>query len=366
MALALIGIFTLMIRKRHPMVFFGILWFFIWMIPASNITPLNHCMAERYLYIAMVGPAIIISYLSMRIFLPSASFYGAIEKSKQKASLTEDLVETRDIARRRLFLWSCFMLALVFLYTWRTINRNATWKDSYSFWGSLDKEQPMSARAHTFLGLYYRNQKDYPKALKEFNTALSISPEYAPAAGNIVDMYLEKRDFTKAKEYYDLAAKLDPGDKLLLNRHGRILLGTDQIDKAIEVLKESTLVNPFYMPAYNNLALAYFKKNDLENSIKWYDYALALDSKNSELWVNKGIALFSNKEIFAARSAFESAIAIDPDNLGAHNNLGVTYLRNGEFDLARKEFIFVLKNNPQHSEALRNLTDTENALRNSR
>ena len=85
------------------------------------------------------------------------------------------------------------------------------------------KLDPELAKTHFFLGVTYKTQGDYEKALEHFRKAESKYPE----------------------------------DRLLLNQIGRILFLKRQFKEAVEMLNRVLLVDPEDLQAHYNLMLAY-------------------------------------------------------------------------------------------------------------
>jgi hypothetical protein len=64
-ALLLIGV---KFYKKYKMFSFAIFWFFIRLLPFSNIVPIQTFIADRYLYVASMSAAIIYSLILFRLF----------------------------------------------------------------------------------------------------------------------------------------------------------------------------------------------------------------------------------------------------------------------------------------------------------
>ena len=48
-------VWTWLCRSRRPLVFFSVGWFFLWLLPVSNLYPVNAYMAEHWLYLPCIG-----------------------------------------------------------------------------------------------------------------------------------------------------------------------------------------------------------------------------------------------------------------------------------------------------------------------
>ncbi len=117
----LLGV-TLWSLARQGLVFFGGMWFFITLVPVSQIFPHHELMAEHYLYVPLAGVMIMV--------LPLLAY--VLEK-KQKAALG-------------------LIILIAVLFGLRTIERNRDWRDGMTLWSGVVAAAPESARGHDNLG----------------------------------------------------------------------------------------------------------------------------------------------------------------------------------------------------------------------
>ena len=48
--------------KKHPEIGYGILWFFLWLVPTNTLLPRLDVANDRQIYLAMAGPAFLLAY----------------------------------------------------------------------------------------------------------------------------------------------------------------------------------------------------------------------------------------------------------------------------------------------------------------
>lgn len=156
---------ALLIKNWRQEITFGTLFFIMTLIPVYNLIPISSQFAERYLYLPVVGSAIIVGILFVN---PIASLY-----SRGKAK------------HYPLILF----FALLSLYSIITINRNKIWIDNYSLFSDIIRKMPDSNRAHFNLGLIYIRQGRLEKAIQEFKTLIKINPLHDDAHYNLGWIY---------------------------------------------------------------------------------------------------------------------------------------------------------------------------------
>ncbi|MFA5199747.1 MAG: tetratricopeptide repeat protein [Candidatus Omnitrophota bacterium] len=319
---------------KYRLFTFSILWFFIWLGPVINLLPLNHPLAERYLYIPAAGFFIILS-----VVIINPLYF------KARATLKQNINKVQIYFL--IFLFSGYLIL--------TINRNKIWKNPIIFWNEAMKQPPNSARAYTNLGYAYFKKGMYDEAIKAYQQSIKESPDYADPYMDLSLVFLELRNYDQAQQNIEIAMRLKPGSALSHNQQGRIFLAKKDYLKAQAEFEKAIEIEPFYAPAFNNLAICYFRQGDYEKAIEGYKKVLNLNLRPASVYVNLGLAYLLKNDLSSAEENFLIALKIDPQLVDAYNNLGVIYLRQGRNDRARDAWEMVLKIDRGHSEARRNL-----------
>lgn len=110
-------------------------------------------------------------------------------------------------------------------------------------------------------------ERDVDKAEDELIEALKLQPDNLQAVimmGNLQG--LGRRDKEVAKQYYDKALKLDPGNIIALNNIGSYYMGKRQFDTAIKYFKTGIKADPTFANGYYGIALC-------QGSLKEYQKA---------------------------------------------------------------------------------------------
>jgi len=183
----------------------GFLWFLISLTPVSNFFPIEHPFAERYLYLPMVGLALL-----------SAHFWetptGRFGRSK-----------------------SAFFLIVALAFSARTFIRTFDFKDARSLFTS-SIQYPCAKSTYVGLALTYLDKND-------------LQPEKAfPLLKKALDL-----DPTAVKTYDSL------GLAYILN---------NQYDEAIRCLNKAIELNPDYYHSYNYRAVALLYKGRRNEALR--------------------------------------------------------------------------------------------------
>jgi TPR repeat protein len=188
--LALAGIALLVyfsVRRNAPEPLrAGALWVLWGFLPISNIIVIPSApVAERYLYMPLLGFCLIFGYLI-------GVFYA-----KQRILAT-------------------FMLVLIITaFGIRTYARSFVWKDEIRLFKGMIASNPQNSKAYFNLGNAYMGMGMPDIALGYWEETVRVDPKETRAYNNIGNIYYQRGDYKKAMEYYENALKAEPGNFLI-------------------------------------------------------------------------------------------------------------------------------------------------------
>ena len=255
--LFLIGI--LISLKKNKFIFFWGSFFLIALSPTLTPFRLNWIVAERYLYLPILGILVILGL--------------GFEKLTQS-------VKFRQAG------YIIFTLIIILLSA-RTIARNIDWANQDNLWVAAGKTSPSSPTNHNNLGDYYGRHGDKQSALREFQTAIALKPNYGDAYHNLANTYTE--------------------------------LG--QPDKALENYQNAIKFNPNLWQSYQNIAAIYFSQKNYDQTIQNIQKAISVNPKNFNLRVNLGVVYLTIGEKDKAKEIFTAVLSLDPNNQLANQGL---------------------------------------------
>lgn len=256
-AILLIGILS---YNRSRYLFFSIFWFFIAMLPFTNIFPVMTMIAERYLYVASFGFCLLFGVV----------FYKMFRFKLKDKKMTKLLF---------FFTFVIFILVIGY-YSMITIQRNSEWKDQTTLWQNNIKTEPMSSTAFNNLGFEYLMINDHQKAIPLFIRALELEPNNQLAYENLGSSYYAIGDLERAKQVFIEATKVVPQSYKSFLNLGLIYWNQGQYDLAIENYKKSISIKSDFYRSHSDLARIYQELNMTEESQKEYNIAAELQQKN--------------------------------------------------------------------------------------
>lgn len=364
--LVMIGIAIYTSRKTvlRP-ISFGIIWFFLALLPTSSIIPLGEVLNDHRMYFPFVGLAISVSWMIGLIV------FRFIDASKPLATKYKAMV-----------LVPVFLVLCTCAYgTWK---RNQVWYDEESLWRNVTLKSPKNGRGMMNYGLIKLNEGKYAEAETYLNKALTLTPAYSfvyvnlgalkEKTGNYADA---EANFLKgielgasyASHYFlygqflyhrarfieaevalqkavDLSRSYMPPRELLLNTY--MLLG--QWDQ-LKALAESTLkVTPGDTGALE--ALEQSAKRKTRADLQADKTKLAPTAQN---YLALGLAYYNEGKYDQCIQASKEAIKLKQAYPDAYNNIGCAYNAMEQFDKSVEALKMALAINPKYELAKNNL-----------
>jgi len=202
-AIGYLVVLYMLFRKRKFISVFALCWISLFFLPVSNMAPLTHPFAERYLYLPLMGVALVFGCL-WEWFLE-----GFINREG-----------SRQV--RFYFIPGVVLLILAFV----SIRRNLVWSTEQTLWKATLRREPRSIPALNGMGIFAIHSKDFDQAEKHFLRALELAPHDYELRNNLAVVYLN----------------------------------TGRTGEAIGQLEQALTLKPDYAPAHYNLALLYYQR----------------------------------------------------------------------------------------------------------
>jgi tetratricopeptide (TPR) repeat protein len=175
------------------------------------------------------------------------------------------------------------------------------------------------------LGLMYRSHEQYTEAIDTFRQIAELDANLGGrAAAQIADTYRIAKNYNKALEEANAAAKKYPDDRVLRAVRASILAETGKTNEAAAELK-TLLDGKNDRETYVTLAQIYEKGKDYVQMEKAIDEAAKLSESNDDkesIAFMRGAMYEKMKKYDAAETEFRKVLEINPKNASALNYLG--------------------------------------------
>jgi Tfp pilus assembly protein PilF len=215
-----ISVFVFVLRRQHPHLLVGWLWYLGTLIPVIGLIPLGwQSMGNRYTYIPMIGILLLVVWTVGDL---SKQWRGRIVLITTIAALT---------------VGACIL---------RTRAEIAYWKNSETLWRRAVAVTKNNFTAHWCLGnLLYQTNPD--EALAEFQKCVTIYPNLADdqrGEAGLAFLLEKSGHFSDAVVHYEKAIQLDPQNSWACHGLGWTLLQLDRAGDAVLPLLTAIEIDP--------------------------------------------------------------------------------------------------------------------------
>lgn len=279
------------IFRRSRGASFAISFFFLTLLPVSNIVPLRALMAERFLYLPSVGFCLLASIILGKL---ARAEDNIIKLNFRKLSIAIAAI-------------------LVLLYSARTMIRNEDWKSPTAITNSILKLDPLNQWALTTLGAAYSDQGEYEMAIKPLVKAIILSQGYFAPRNVLGFCYLELGRYDEAIRILTDALKIRPYNLEALSSIGVAYAKTKRYAEAIQQFERAIKADPSFVNGYMNLATTYDQMGEREKAIRIYEQAAGSTRSAQSIaiaYVRIGDVYMKLKNPEMAKIYYEKAMAL--------------------------------------------------------
>jgi tetratricopeptide (TPR) repeat protein len=259
----LVGALVIARLKRAPLLWIGLLIFFLAPLPVLGLAPFEFqqysTVADHYLYVGMVGPAIVLAVIPS--WIKPAQF--------QSAAMAVGAV-----------------LAILGITTFL---QAVYWQDTLSLFDHNLVVNPDSFAAHRVMGFQLARQvekgegdpkeleKKLDEAVRHDEEALKHSPDDPMTQVNLGNLLLHVGRPQQAIEHYRVAAAAYGKDAQFHNNFGTALAQVDRLDEAYKEFHVALQIDPNFADADANVGRVMALQGKFRLAVAHFERALALD-----------------------------------------------------------------------------------------
>lgn len=242
-------------RRRAGWLIVSLAIFVAAVLPVLGLLPFDFqyysTVADRYLYVAMLGPALALGYVLSRyprtwLIVPTAAALG--------------------------------------LLGFLTFKQTGYWYDTRSLFAHSLAVNPNSFVGQMMMGAIHSRDKREDEAIAAYNRALAVKPDDAHAHYNLANIYVRQENIVAALPHYDAASTRMPNDADVHYSYGSALARVGRFEQAAEHFAAALNNDPNYDEARTNLALSHMAiatnladKQNWTAAIPHYEAALKAD-----------------------------------------------------------------------------------------
>jgi len=384
-------------RKGRPWLVAGPLMSIATLLPVLGFVPFAYqnysTVADRYVYLAMLGPAIIVCWIVRRsqengFGTAAAAIIGVATACY--AVFTIGQVRYWD---NSLTLFKHAIAVNPNSYGLRTnygvsLDDRGRYDEAIAQYREAVRMLPSYPDGYQDMGVSLQNEGKLDEAMASFRKAVDIAPDYPLGHAAIGLMLLRQKKpaealpelkraaelaprdpenlahlaatlqllgrTDEARDQYNQALQVDPANVSALTGLAALDLAANHLDDAESDCRRAIAVAPKDPKTHATLADVLQNKGDVDGSVAEYRLAVALDPSVPALHFALGSALFKNHDVTGAIPELAEAARLDPSAYH-HDQLGVAYATAGNMAAARQEFEASIRVNPNYAPAQKHI-----------
>jgi tetratricopeptide (TPR) repeat protein len=161
------------------------------------------------------------------------------------------------------------------------------------------------------------DKKDYAGAIAKYEEAMKLKPELHALYGEIGNLYIAQGQPDKALEAYKKLLEKDPTNVDARLAAVGIILEKKNVEDAKKMMESLDLKTVTNANALYNVGVGFYNSQEVQEAIKYWEKAVALDPKLADAYLQLGFAYMSVKDNNKAREMFQKVIELDPNSESA-------------------------------------------------
>ena len=327
--------------RTQPLIFFGVGWFILALLPTLAIPTIAVAAAEHWLYVPSIGFYVVLGTVAGR--------------------------QLEQVTPRSRRLAGVLIVVVLGALALRTIRRNRDWADALTLYTQTKQAAPYSSHVWNNLGREFVSLGETQRALAELRAAEQTGMDNLSPQSNLCALYLAVGDLDHAQAKAEEILRRDPeqtGARLQLaaiaEKHGEFAAAAREFHRAIEsttaiaprlqfaqfllrrgqaaaarpLALETCALEPGHAAAFNLLGAVLAELDDPAGAATAFENAAARDRHSPDAWVNLGQLAFRQGDLPAAIRAYQRALQIQPDDGRSQFQLGRIFWKLGDRDHA--------------------------------
>ena len=322
--------YTSSIEELRPAAF-GLIWFFIALLPTSSIIPLSEVLNDHRIFYPFIGLALasanIFHYLYIKFNIQHSSFIIA------------------------------FALIVISANAYGVHQRNKVWHSEESLWLDVTVKSPKNGRGLMNYGLTQMAKGNYNEALIYYEGALIYNPQYSYVFINLGILKNAMNKPVEAEAYFKRAMQLDSSYYGTFYYYANFLYKHNRNKEAIPLYEKAIELSPNYLYSSFDLMQIYY-------STQQWNYLQALVEKTIKIAPSDKTVLFYQKAYQQKKSPLEMTQDYADSNPTPANylNLSLQYYQQAKYQKCIDACYKALKLKPDFAEAYNNICSAYNAL----
>jgi protein O-mannosyl-transferase len=190
------------------------------------------------------------------------------------------------------------------------------------------------------LGVAFLQKGREQEAVRHFQGALEIKPDFAKAHYNLGNAFVQLGRVSEALVNYNEALEINPNYAEAEYNLGIALLQIGRLNEAVSHYNKALVINPNYVEAHNNLGTALVQLGRVSEALAHFQTAMEINPLNVEAQNNMALVLATSPEKRVRNGTESVELAERADHLTGNANasisatLAAAYAEAGQFPSA--------------------------------
>jgi tetratricopeptide (TPR) repeat protein len=325
--------------ERLRPISYGIVWFFLALIPSSSIVPFAEVLNDHRIFFPFVGLVISICWTTALLLM----------KYKKRFE---------NLSVKYEALVSIAVSVILSGYAYGTHQRNKVWNTEESLWYDVTLKSPKNARGLMNYGLSKMGKGDYTTAEKYFTQALSMWPTYSFLHVNMGVLKEATGDKVSAENYFKSGIQFGNGYPDSWYFYGKFLCDQSRFTEATPILAKAIELSPGHIGARSMLMKAYNETSDWDKLNELAQNTLQVIPGNTE-----ALQYLEASKNRKGKTEITQEGIIKAPTADKYLALSLTYCQEGKYQQCIDAATEAIKLKPNFAEAYNNIGSAYNLLK---
>lgn len=314
------------VKNKSNILSFGIIWFFIGILPRASVIPSTELICDYKTYISSFGIILFISVILIYLIQYSIEIFKVKKLQFQIISFVTFLLISGSITK----------------------NQNQIWKDELSYWKHAIKVSPNKARLYNNYGVALSRNGRIEESIESYKKACKSDPTYAEPVINLAFHYQAQGKKNLAMNEYKKAISMNEFHPEMYLNLGSLHLTNKNYDKAIMCFDIALKHKSYYSRAHFNKGFTYEQMGQLDKALKSYEDALKGNYQNIQFYYQHGKVA---QKLNQLEKALKSLETVKQENINFQDTvfrLASIYYKKRNYKNAAKNFEIEYKRHPNN------------------
>lgn len=151
------------------------------------------------------------------------------------------------------------------------------------------KKDYNNPKTHNYLGVLYAKRGWVEEALREYKTAIDLSPDYVEVYENLADLYMQMQEQSKAMEMYQKVLNFDSSNLRIKYKLAALYKERGRVKEAIREYLQLLEMDPNFYLAHNNVGVIFYEGEKYQKAKHHFEKAMEIAPDYPDAYLNLGI-----------------------------------------------------------------------------